>query len=216
MHCAVIDAHRTPAPLFQLLSLCLCASAALSSCAPSHVELGFWIEPQSYQSPRIGEPISGTEFGPIDRVARAEIEQAFAAFDVTVSSNREARYRVSVVPELKDWRMLRRSNTYAGESRAVAGFGGSGSVNFQYVANGAMVFAPDDASRASVIEALGRGIGRVAIHEFLHQLLPKADIDGSKDVHSYEGNTAAVAEGYFGDLHWDIAGPWLAKRLKPR
>lgn len=197
-------------------ALCLCVFVAASSCAPSPVELGFWIEPQSYQSPRIGEPISAAEYATIDRVARAEIEKAFAAFDVSLTSNHDAHYKVSVVPQLKDWRMLRRSNTYAGESRAVAGFGGSGAVNFEYVANGAMVFAPDYASRATVIEALGRGLGRVAIHEFLHQLLPKAAIDGSKDIHSYEGNTAAVAEGYFGDLHWDIAEPWLKKRLKLR
>ena len=43
-----------------------------------------------------------------------------------------------------------------------------------------MVFAPDDADRAAMIEALGRGIGRVAIHEFLHQLLPKKAIHDSR------------------------------------
>jgi hypothetical protein len=197
-----------------LPALCFCVAAC--ACAPSRVELGFWIEPQSYQSTRLGDPITAAEYATIDKVARAEIENAFAAFDVTVTSSHDARYKIVVVPRLKDHRMLRRSSTYAGESRAVAGLGGSGAVNFEYVANGAMVFSPDDASRATVIEALGRGIGRVAIHEFLHQLLPKADVDGSKDIRSYEGNTAAVAAGYFGDLHWDIAKPWLEKRLKPR
>jgi hypothetical protein len=122
---------------------------------------------------------------------------------------------VAVLEKLRDERLIR-GGTYAGESRAVAGLGGSGAVNFEYVANGAMVFSPEQASRATVIDAVGRGIGRVAIHEFLHQLLPKAAIDGSKDTHSYEGNTAATAEGYFGDLHWDVAAPWLKARLKPR
>lgn len=169
-----------------------------------------------YQSPRIGDPITGAEYGTIDRVARAEINKAFEHYDVTLTSNRNARFKVAVLASLRDERMLRRRSTYAGESRAVAGFGGSGAVNFEYVANGAMVFSPEHASRATVIDAIGRGIGRVAIHEFLHQLLPKAAIDGSKDPRSYEGNTAATAEGYFGDLHWDVAGRWLEKRLKPR
>ena len=188
----------------------------LPGCDPRPVALGFWMEPQTYQSPRIGDPITTDEYAVIDAIARAEITKAFERFDVTLTTNQSARYRVVVAPQLKDHRMLRRSSTYAGESRAVAGFGGSGAVNFEYLANGAMVFAPEYASRSMVIEALGRGIGRVAIHEFLHQLLPKAAIHDSKDTHSYEGNSPALVEGYYGELHWDIAGPWLEHRLKPR
>ncbi len=196
---------------FVTASLCF----ALASCGPRPVELGFWAEPVSFSSPRIGGALSADDLTTIDAIARSEIEHAFERFDVTVTANRNAQYRVAVLPELKDYR-LRRSGTYAGESRAVAGFGGSGAVNFEYVANGAMVFAPDDADRAAVIEALGRGIGRVAIHEFAHQLLPKSPIHDSRDRNSYEGNSPALIEGYFGDLHWDIAGPWLHARLKRR
>ena len=187
---------------------------ALSACEPRPVELGFWLASLSSQSPRIGERITASEFAIIDRIARNEIQNAFKEYDVTITANRKAFFKVEVAPTLKDWRLLNREGTYAGESRAMAGFGGSGAVNFEYVANGAMVFAPDDASRAEVIEALGRGIGRVAIHEFAHQLLPKRHIDGSQDLNSYEGNTAAIIEGYYGDLHWDIARPWLDARLK--
>jgi hypothetical protein len=147
----------------------------LVSCGPRPVELGFWMERVSFSSPRIGASLSTDDLKTIDAIARLEIEKAFERFAVTVTANRHARYRVVVLPELKDNR-LKRSGNHAGESRAVAGFGGSGAVNFEYVANGAMVFAPDDADRAAVIEALGRGIGRVAIHEFAHQLLPKAAI----------------------------------------
>jgi hypothetical protein len=184
-------------------------------CERRPIELGFWIEPVSYRSPRIGDSITGAELAAIDRVAREEIATAFENFDVTISSNRQARFKVAVLAQLKDQRLVR-PGTYAGESRAVAGFGGSGAVNFEYVANGAMVFAPEDASRATVIEALGRGLGRVAIHEFLHQLLPKKPLHDARDRHSYEGNSPAIVEGYFGDLHWDIAAPWLRERLKPR
>jgi hypothetical protein len=186
---------------------------ALSACGPRPVELGFWLEPVAFASPRLGEPLSMPEYARIDQVAREEIARAFKDFDVAVTANRNARFKVEVIAKLRDWR-LQRPGTYAGESRAVAGFGGSGAVNFEYVANGAMVFAPDDAGRAEIVDALGRGVGRVAIHEFLHQLLPKLAIHDSKDPNSYEGNSPALIEGYFGDLHWDIARPWLDARLK--
>jgi hypothetical protein len=196
---------------FRLATLGCCI--LLASCGPRSVELGFWLEPLSYQSPRIGDPITRDEYLVIDRIARAEIANAFKDFDVTVTANRDARFKVQVVPNLTDQRLIR-GGTYAGESRAVTGFGGSGAVNFEYLANGAMVFAPDDATREQVIAALGRGIGRVAIHEFLHQLMPKAATHDSQDRNSYEGNSPALIEGYFGELHWDIARPWLEARLK--
>jgi len=120
------------------------------------VELGFWIEPVSFRSPRIGDPLTGVEFRTIDRVAREEIANAFKGYDVTVTSNKDARFKVAVLPALKDQRLVR-SGANAGESRAVAGFGGSGAVNFEYIANGAMVFSPEHAARSTVIEALGRG-----------------------------------------------------------
>ena len=195
-----------------LVALCLGLSAG---CSRATIELGFWMEPLSYQSPRIGDPISADEFATIDAIARAEIRNAFADYGIRVSANHDARFRVHVVPILKDERM-RRDWTNAGESHAIAGFGGSGAVNFEYVANGAMIFSPPSATRPEVIEALGRGIGRVAIHEFLHELMPKAPIHDSKDAHSYEGNSPALIEGYFGDLHWDIAGPWLGQRVGVR
>lgn len=196
-----------------LIVLCLGVFAA---CSSRPVELGFWMSTLTYQSPRIGEPITAAEFALIDKVARAEIAGAFKDFDVVISARQDARFNVGVVPQLKDWRRRRGTGSHAGESRVVAGFGGSGSVNFEFIANGAMVFSPEDASRTAVIDAVGRGIGRVAIHEFLHQLLPKQPIHDSKDVLSYEGNSPALVEGYFGELHWDMARPWLNDRLKRR
>ena len=197
--------------LIALLSLCVVSAA----CERSHVELGFWMEPVSYESSRIGGAISGGEFALIDRIARAEIANAFKDYDVTVTASRDARYKVAVLATLNDQRLIW-GGTYAGESRGVAGFGGSGAVNFEFVANGAMSVAPDDADRAMIIESLGRGIGRVAIHEFLHQLMPKKPTHDSRDPGSYEGNSPSTIEGFYGDLHWDIAAPWLRERLRPR
>jgi hypothetical protein len=119
---------------------------------------------------------------------------------------------VRVIQQLRDHR-FRRVNRVAGESRGMAGFGGSGAVSFDFLAGAAMVYAPEDANRSSVIEAVGRGIGRTAVHEFTHQLLPRAAIHASRDARSYEHESAARAEQYFGDLHWDVARPWLEARI---
>jgi hypothetical protein len=194
-----------------LAGLLVCGIA----CSNGPVELAFWIEPVAYSSPRIGGPITAQEFAVIDSIARTEIARAFAPYNLVVTANRHARYSVRVVPALKDERLQRGGNV-AGASRGIPGFGGSGAVSFEFVANGAMVFSPETASRAEVIAALGRGLGRVAIHELLHQLLPKTPIHDSRDPNSYEGNSPALVEGYFGDLHWGLAEPLLEKRVGKR
>lgn len=192
------------------LGVCIAAG-----CTRGPIELAFWLEPVSFSSPRIGEPLSVRELATVDAIARQEIVTAFAPYDVVVSANRAARYSVRVVPVLKDER-LKRGGVVAGSSRGIPGFGGSGAVSFEYIANGATVFAPPTASRPEVVAALGRGIGRVAIHELLHQLFPKAAIHDSHDPHSYEGNSPALADGYFGELHWGLAEPLLAQRVGKR
>jgi hypothetical protein len=68
--------------------------------------------------------------------------------------------------------------------------------------------------REVMIEAIGRGIGRAAVHEFTHQLLPTAPIHDSTDVSSYEYQSATRREQYFGELHWDLARPLLQERLR--
>ena len=80
------------------------------------------------------------------------------------------------------------------------------------MASAAIVYAPPSANRREIIDAIGRGIGRAAVHEFTHQLLPDAPIDGSPDRLSYEYGAASRPEQYFGSLHWDLAGPLLARK----
>lgn len=187
----------------------------LTACGPRAVELGFWFEPVSFTSPRLGEPISPAELAQIETLARAEIVKAFQDFDVTITDNRNARYKVNVVQQLQDGRMLRRKVDVAGQSRFIAGLGGSGAVSFYFVASGATVHAPETADRETVLEALGRAIGRTAVHEFAHQLAPKTPIHDTRDPNSYESGTASAAQ-YFGDMRWDIARPELELRLKRR
>ena len=185
-----------------------------AGCGPRPVELGFWLEPVSFASPRIGAPISTDELKTIEAAARSEIVHAFREFDATVTSNRSARHKVRVVQRLSDTRLVRQMDV-AGESRGMRGFGGSGAVSFDFVANAAMVFSPEDADRATVLEAIGRGMGRVAVHEFAHQLLPNQTVDDNRDPNSYEHDTASPAQ-YFGAMHWNSSARALRERLAPR
>ena len=194
---------------FATASLCL----ALAACGPRDVELGFWFEPVTFTSSRLGAPISNDELAAIETLARAEIARAFQDFDVVLTANRNARYKVNVVQQLQDGRMLRRKVDVAGQSRFIAGLGGSGAVSFNFVASGATVYAPDTADRATVLEALGRAIGRTAVHEFAHQLAPRTPIHDTRVPNSYENGTTSAAQ-YFGDMDWDIARPELEQRLK--
>jgi len=59
-----------------LVVLCLGGSVA---CARGPVELGFWMAPLAYQSPRIGAAITDAEFAVIDNVARGEIVEGHGA-----------------------------------------------------------------------------------------------------------------------------------------
>jgi hypothetical protein len=85
-------------------------------------------------------------------------------------------------------------------------------VSFGVLAASAIGYAPQDADRGAVVEGIGRGIGRAAVHEFAHQFLPSAAIHG-EDVRSYEYGAANRPEQFYGEMHWDIAWPLLKKRL---
>jgi len=186
-----------------------------AACERQPVELGFWMEPQSYRSSRIGEPMTAEEYRLIDDVARREIARAFRDFDVRVTASPAARYTIRVRPRVQLDPILKGGDV-AGASRGIGGLGGTGAVSFEYVANSAMALSPASATRPEIIETVGRGIGRVAIHEFLHQLLPNSPLHDSRDPHSYEGSNPTRVDGFFGELRWGIARPWLNDRLKRR
>jgi hypothetical protein len=193
-----------------LASVAACTAAERG---PRSAVLGFWFEPVSYESPVLGGPVTPPDLAVIETVARSEIVNAFQGMNITVTDRRDARYRLEVVQELLDQRMRTRKVSIAGQSHVMSGFGGSGAVNFNYMAGAAIVYAPPSASRHEIIEAIGRGIGRAAVHEFTHQLLPHAEIDGAKDRLSYEYGAASRVEQYFGTLRWDFAGPLLASKF---
>lgn len=192
-----------------LVGTAAAALLALSSRARI-VEAGFWFERVAHESSELGE-LTALDMATIESVAFSEITRAFAGLRIAFSDRRDATYRVRVVQELRDLR-FRRQVEVAGASRAIAGLGGQGEVSFGFLAASAIGYAPPGADRDAILAAIGRGVGRAAVHEFAHQLLPTAPIHSS-DIHSYEYGSAQRAAQFYGELHWDIAGPLLHQRL---
>jgi hypothetical protein len=60
---------------------------------------------------------------------------------------------------------------------------------------------------------MGRGIGRVAVHEFMHQILGASIGHDDTDSNSYEYGNPERRSQYYGDLHWTVALPLLEQRL---
>ena len=181
---------------------------------PRPVEAGFWLERLTYDLIGLGGPLTPRELALVETAALDEIRRAFAGVAVRVSPRRDARYIVTVVPHLYDLRVRRTSEVF-GNARAMRGFGGRGAVNFYAVASAAAAYAPQDATRQDVIGAIGRGVGRVAIHEFTHLFLPRVPIDATDDPLSYEYGHAARREQYYGELRWGFARPILLREFGP-
>ena len=179
---------------------------------PAGAEAGFWFERVTFRSARLGGAMTTADLAAVEDVARGELARAFAGLPIRVTARRDATYRVRVVQAVHDPRMRGRWGV-AGASHAVPGLGGRGEVSFDFLAGGATAMAPEQATRAAIVAAIGRGIGRTAVHEFTHQLLPQAPIHDSRDVRSYEFDSAARREQYFGEMHWDLARPLLVARL---
>jgi hypothetical protein len=175
------------------------------------VSAAFWFERVAFdesepRADRLAGAITEKEIQLIEAIARAEIAKAFSGMRVAVSDRRDATYRVRVAQSLRS----------AGESRRIAGLGGQGAVSFQVLCIAAIAYAPPEADREAIIAAIGRGVGRAAVHEFAHQLLGTFPIDDSKDRQSYEYASADRREQYYGELHWDIASAELRKRFGMR
>jgi len=188
----------------------LCAGG----CVRSHaVEAGFWFEPVTFQSKAIDGAVTAADLATVEAVARAELTQAFRGLPIVISARRDATFRIRVVQEVRD-RRLRSNWGVAGESFSMPGLGGNSSVSFLFLASGAVAYAPPGTSRREMIDAIGRGIGRTAAHELAHLLLPQAPIHDSTDIRSYEFDSAARREHYYGEMHWALARPWLEARLR--
>jgi hypothetical protein len=180
------------------------------------VEAALWFDEVTFdasevEADRLGGGITGPEMARIKAVAMSELRAAFAGLRIAFTENPDATYAVRVVQTLRN--PIFRRGIFAGESRVIWPFGGQGAVNFRLLASQAIAYAPRGADRPAKIDAIGRGIGRAAAHEFAHQILGSKDIHHGRDRGSYEYWNADRAEQYYGPMHWDVAEPLLRRRL---
>ena len=192
----------------------LIVALGLPSCARDRVaEAGFWFDRVTFDLPvgdveRIGGPVRPDEQRQIESIARAELATAYAGLRIRFTTQPPAAYRVSVVQDIPG-----RALPVAGASRRLPLGGGIGEVSFRTLGSQAVANAPADASRALIIEAIGKGIGRTAAHELAHQLLDHVNLHDTKDPDSYENGISNRPSQFYGTLHWAFARPLLAKTL---
>ena len=195
-----------------LAATALAVSAFVRHAGQSEVDASLWFDDVPFSAAELGGILPAGELATIQRIAHDEVRRAFAGLPIRFSTTRQGRYHVLVVQDVRDPR-FRRDVRLAGQSRGMTGVGGQGTVSFSFMASGAMVYSPAGADRAAIIDAIGRGIGRSAVHEFAHQLLPHAPLHTTSDRASYEFYSAARPQQFIGDMHWDLAWPMLQSRL---
>lgn len=175
--------------------------------------LSFWFETISDDARttlpgRLSGRISLDDMKVIEAISREEIVHAFRQYPISIVGRAAGLYHVRVVDSIDSF------TGGSAESYVFPGMGGQGYINFRSLAHGAVTHAPPDADRHEIIAAIGRGIGRAAVHEFTHQLLGRqARIDDSTDIQSYEyGSTTRHAQ-YYGHIRWDLAEPMLRRKF---
>lgn len=198
--------------------VCAAVIAASVGCARVHTA-GFWFEPDAFQLPAhlvrsLGGPLASGDIASIEQLARAEVERAFSGLALSIVRGDQAFWRVAVLRSLpvRDNKAL----PHAGESLAMGFLGGRGAVGFDFVAYQAVHYAPPGGTRADIVAAIGRGVGRVAVHEFMHQMLGEAIGHDDTDADSYEYGRPDRPSQYYGNLHWAAALPLLRKKLGTR
>jgi len=181
---------------------------------------GFWYAEGALSLPaederRLGGPLTDAEITTIQHVSRAELARAFAGLRIRFTEKRDALWRIEVRQDLDAPERIRYgSPSGAAESIVLGALGGRGTVSFVSLAQYAVSLAPPRASRGEIVEAIARGIGRAAAHEFAHQIVVGSRHNPA-DENSYEYPYAARASQYYGELHWTTARAGLVRRLGP-
>jgi hypothetical protein len=177
---------------------------------PSRMTAGFWLEavPADTNGLIPPLPLTGGELTTIARVARRELDVAFRHSRLQLSDVRTAAYRVRVVSTFDTTQRV----PTAGGSRSFGGRSGHGAVNLITVAISAVSFSPPDTPREELVQAIGRGVGRTAAHEFAHQILGDVSFHETADRFSYEFADLR-AEHFHAQLHWGPAAPLLQQRI---
>ena len=191
-----------------------CATACHVSPSGSRlIAAAFWFDgvtPASVSvvSERLSAPLTSADLLAIESAARRELQIAFEHTRLHFTDSPSPAFRVRVVPQPEHGR----SFPAAGESRAFGGIRGNGTVNFNIVALSALAYADRSSGREALVHAIGRGVGRTAVHEFAHQILGPAGMDGTADRLSYEHGDLR-AEHFYAQLHWGPAAVRLRQRI---
>jgi hypothetical protein len=169
-------------------------------------------------SERLGGPLSDSERQQIREVARAELVRAFTRFRVRVVEGRRGFWRVVIHQggdeHPRQYAVYPPGLASAGEARSFGPLGGTGLVDFNAVARHAVRLAPARATRGLVLAGIGRGLGRVAAHEVVHQILgAEPGAHNPADESAYEFPSPDRAAQYYGVLRWTTALAPLERRL---
>jgi len=176
----------------------------------------FWFDDGAFALPRainteLGGPLTDREIESIRVTARSEVERAFAGLRVTIGNTPRGFWRVAVIQEVPRRGAMRLPR--AGESLPLGFLGGAGSVSVAVITLAAIRYAPPDSPRRTIVEGIGRGIGRVAVHEFGHQILGPAAAHNDADENCYENGSPDRQSQYYGQLRWTTWGPLLWQKI---
>ena len=179
------------------------------------VDVGFWYEdfPFAFSAPvtaALGGPLTASDVDTIRRISRDELTHAFSGLKVAFTDSRHAP--LTVVVQLSIQRRKGQRLPNAGETFAMGPFGARSVIDFTEVLMAAMAHAPAGTTRQELVAGIGRGVGRVAVHELAHGILGAGAMDNQTDDHSYEYFTHNRPSQYYGELHWTRAWPVLVER----
>src|SRR5579871_6652599 len=145
---------------------------------------------------RLGGPLTSADVDRLEAVARGELRRAFAPFHIQLVDRADAFWRVRVVHDV-----VPQAHAVAGvgESVALGPLGGGGFVDLSAIADQAARYAPAGASHLDIVDAIGRGVGRVAVHELGHQILGPVSAHNDLDGHAFENGSPERAGQYYSE-----------------
>ena len=180
------------------------------------IDVCFWYDdfPFTFSAPvtaAIGGALTASEVNAIKQISRDELTRAFSGLKVTFTDSREVPWTVGVQLALERRKGQKLPN--AGETFAMGPLGARSLVDFTEVLMAAIAHAPAGTTREQLVTGIGRGVGRVSVHELAHGILGAGAMDNQTDDHSYEYFTHNRSSQYYSELHWARAWPLLIERV---
>lgn len=184
--------------------------------ARTGIDVCFWYDdfPFTFSAPvtaAIGGALTASEVNAIKQISRDELTRAFSGLKVTFTDSREVPWTVGVQLALERREGQKLPN--AGETFAMGPLGARSLVDFTEVLMAAIAHAPPGTTREQLVTGIGRGVGRVSVHELAHGILGAGAMDNQTDDHSYEYFTHNRSSQYYSELHWARAWPLLIERV---